>query len=113
MVRSKEEFKVLIQQLYENNKKSNEWLDKVPTEISSAFFDNPYVDYLQKTNNILLCSLLDDETLVEEVQWFIHEWNETSNENCKTICLSTGKKYVISSVDSFVDYICDLGYFTV
>ena len=99
-----QKFKNLIIELKKYDESANAWLDSIPREINSVFFDNPYVDSLQHTKELLLASLFD-KPLIDEVEWFLYEWSENKDESLRTITYPDGSKYVINNVDDFVQYL--------
>jgi hypothetical protein len=97
-------FKDLIENLMHYDKVANEWMDKVPSEINSAFFDNPYVDSIQHANSILLTALFD-KPLYDEVNWFLYEWKAEKDVSLRTISFPDGCKYIINDLHDFVNYL--------
>jgi hypothetical protein len=104
-------FKNLMVQLKKHDAKANAWLDTIPAEINAVFFDNPYVDELQYTKGLLLSTLFD-KPLCDEVDWFLYEWDESKDVSLRTISYQDGRKYIIDTVDDFVEYLVDEGYLT-
>lgn len=62
----------LLREIYEKMYLGNEWIDKVPSEISGSYFDNPYVNSLNDVNDILLKAAFGD--CWEAADWFLNEW---------------------------------------
>jgi hypothetical protein len=108
---NKNEFKSLIKRLVKEYHLGDTWLDTIPSDINSVFFDNPYVDSLHRTNTLLMQALFDD-ALLQEVQWFIHEWRADNDVSLRTITFPDGSTCVINDVDDFVDYLVKEGYLT-
>ena len=104
-------FKTLIEQLKYSAERGDEWMDKVPHEVSAAFFDNPYVDSLQFRVDLLIKTMFD-EPLLMEVSWFLYEWEESKDESLRTISYPDGRKFVINNVTDFCDYLIAEGYLT-
>jgi hypothetical protein len=97
-------FKALMSKLKKYEADADAWLDTVPREVNSVFFDNPYVDALQHTKDTLLDSLFE-KPLCDEVDWFLYEWAADKDVALRTITYPNGSKYVINSVDDFVEYL--------
>jgi hypothetical protein len=97
-------FKRLLTGLLKEKSKGDQWLDSVPGEVNSVFFDNPYVDSLQRSNTLLLQSLFED-TLLQEVEWFLYEWEADKPVEFRTITYPDGSAVVIDTVDDFVNYL--------
>jgi hypothetical protein len=107
----RQKFKELMCQLKKYDAKADAWLDRVPQEINSVFFDNPYVDALQHTKELLLTTLFD-KPLRDEVDWFLYEWSEEKDVSLRTITYPNGSKYIINTLDDFVDYLVADGMLT-
>jgi len=107
---NEQKFKELLTTLKDLNKKGDEWLDKVPSEINSVFFDNTYCDNLRRSTDALIHYIFD-ETLVQELDWFLYEWSPEKSENQRTIWITlnfdpnTNTAYIINDVDDFVRYL--------
>lgn len=99
-----EQFKNTIEFLYEQKQKRDAWIDKIPSDISSAFFDNEHVDSLHKEISFLLKVLFKPE-LLEEIEWFLYEWSHTHHDAFKIITTASNKTYTINSIDDFVSYV--------
>jgi hypothetical protein len=100
----KQKFKELMCRLKKYDAKADAWLDTVPPEINSVFFDNPYVDALQHTKDLLLETLFE-KPLIDEVIWFLYEWAEDKDVSLRTITYPDGRKFVINNLDDFVNYL--------
>lgn len=103
-------FETLIGQLKELDQAADQWLDTVPREINSAFFDNPYVDTHYKIRALLLEALYDGP-LLEEVDWFLYEWDADKEEVYRSLTYPDGTKCVINNVSDFCDHLEKSGYF--
>lgn len=68
--------KVAITSLGKNNKQFNDFCDKIPIEISSSFFDNPMIDSLYSSVDLLLkglCDAIEEPYLHEDIKWFLYD----------------------------------------
>ena len=98
------EFKQILSKLKDLDQGGNQWLSSVPREIDAAFFDNPFVDSLNRQNELLLQAVFGE--LYSEVEWFLYEFDPKAKESLRTITMAdTGQKFVITDVDSFVQYL--------
>jgi hypothetical protein len=104
-------FKTLVGSIKDNYDKGNAWLDTIPREVNSVFFDNPYVDSLHRINTVCLETIFDGY-LRQEVEWFIYEWSADKDEGYRTITYPDGKKFVINTIDDFVEYLVGEWYLT-
>ena len=61
----------LFRKLYELKQQRHAYLDTIPQDIQSAFFDNAYVSTLDTTIEILLEKVFGE---VYGIEWFLYEW---------------------------------------
>lgn len=102
------EFKTLVEQLVQYRKEADDWLDTIPPEINQVFFDNPYVDYLQRAQSLLMERVFD-KPLLNEVDWFMYEWGADKDVSLRTISYPDGSKYIINDIADFCDYLLSEG----
>lgn len=98
------DFRKLMIELRSAQARSDAWLDSVPREVNSVFFDNPHVDTLEQTKTVLLNALFDG-ALRQEVDWFLYEWGPEKDVTYRTITYPNGSTYTINNVDDFVAYL--------
>jgi hypothetical protein len=67
-----EKFEQIFSFLYNQNKAQNAWVDKLPYDISSAFFDNEYVNSLILSKEILLDNLFEDQFLRYDIDYILY-----------------------------------------
>lgn len=97
--------KKLIQNIQEQRKVGNDWLDNINYQIRTVFFDNSYTDSLHKQVDLLMRSTFKD--IYEEVDWFIMDWKAGF-----TITNKDGKDYIINNLDDFIQYLSEEGLVT-
>ncbi len=95
-------FKEFVEQFVETEYKMTSWLDTVPEQIRSAFFDNDYTDSQGYFITYLVETFLGDN-LAEEVFWFLYDWKPgadiyVTKEGGGSIT------YTINNIDDFVAY---------
>lgn len=90
----------LISKTIEEYKKRSEWLDSIPCDISSAFFDNAYVSSLEKLNETLLQEILG-ETLYQELTWFLYD----KPQGKSSITFSDGVVFDVDTPEDFLNYL--------
>lgn len=84
-------------ELYEHG---NRWLDQVPHQVRSSFFDNPYCNSLNSINDLLLEECFSED-IVEEILWYLYG---RGND----IKIEIGDKvYHIDNVNNFISYLQD------
>jgi hypothetical protein len=107
---SPNQLKHLLKDLKDLDAKANAWLDKIPSDINTVFFDNPLVDSLYRSRTLLLEYLFESPVL-NEIDWFLNEWSADKDVSLRTITVQNSNKYedtvvyVIDSVDGFVEYL--------
>jgi hypothetical protein len=62
-----EEFTPLFTMLVEEKKKQDNFIRCLPNSIAEAFFDNEYVEALERQTDFLLNALFEDKDLLEDV----------------------------------------------
>lgn len=95
------EIYILLEKLTQLIEKENSWLDKLPSEINSAFFDNP-----SNTNKgIAIDTLLDFifTTWAEDVSYFLYEPSPH-------VITTDKKEYVINNTKEYIDYMVNEGF---
>jgi hypothetical protein len=106
---SRNEFKVLMQKLVDLRIRGDEWIDKVPGEVVSVFFENPYVDAALRSNTVLMEKLFD-KSMIQEIEWFLYEWKPDAKVEMRTITYPDGSTFTINTLDDFVTYLHTEGY---
>lgn len=67
--------KELLQELIVLNNKGSKWLDAVPSEISAAFYDNPYMENIGLAYDTMIRFIFPKEEL-DWVYWALYEWKQ-------------------------------------
>jgi hypothetical protein len=93
----------LLSKIIKLNKEQDVWLEKLPIEISSAFFDNTYVTAKSLQIDTLINFIFEDWS--EDVSYFLYEPSPH--------CITTIKgEYVINNIDEYIDYMIVEGFAT-
>lgn len=108
---NRNQFKPLLEELQHQYQRGDAWLDTIPGDINQVFFDNTFVDSLQKSNTTLMKALFD-KTLLQEVEWFLYEWQADKPKELRTITFPDGSTYVINDLNDFVEYLIKDGLLT-
>lgn len=91
----------LITKISSLSEKQNKWIEILPPEISSAFFDNPYTGAYSEQVSQLLKFIFGD--WYEDVSYFL---DESSPHR-----ITTPKgDYVINNVKEYIDYLVNEGF---
>jgi len=83
---------------------SDQYLDKIPRDISSVVWDNEYSDLTLRQVTILIDTLFGD--MAEDVHWFLNEFTpSTSGPHC---VLSDGTEFTFNTDQDYYDYLLSL-----
>ena len=104
-----EQFSKIVERVYKADRECSLYLKSIPTDVRSAFYDNHYVETIQKTTDFLLKELLSVE-LYYDVTWFIYEVDESRELTSHNLKTANGAKYYINSLESFLSY-CSVEHF--
>jgi hypothetical protein len=88
-----EEFKTLVTQIIEHDQAGDAYIDSLPGEIQSAFFDNKFVEHLEMVKDLLMKQVFGD--LVEWVYWMMWEWKPGYEAKIDDV------SYIIGDLDDF------------
>lgn len=108
---NRNQFKPLLEELQQQYQRGDAWLDTIPGDINQVFFDNTFVDSLQKSNTALMKALFQGP-LLQEVEWFLYEWQADKPKELRTITFPDGSAHVIDTLDDFVKYLIKDGLLT-
>jgi hypothetical protein len=62
----------LFRELYKSSKERDAYIDAIPNDIKSAFFDNSYVNSALMDLDMLIYYVFGD--FAESIFWFLNEW---------------------------------------
>lgn len=99
-----QDFEEIFKMLIEERDNRNKFLDKLPTSINSAFFDNEMVESLHRTID-KLCVKLFTPNLLQDVEYFLYDY-----EFGWHFCVNS-KEYQFYSTDDILAYFKEQ-YFT-
>ena len=88
-----------LKALYDNHKAAEEWLHRIPNEVSDTFFDTPYIDGLYKNNNLLMKEVFGEYT--DAAEWVLYEWKKGLS------CGIDGEMFDINSPEEYYQYLID------
>lgn len=104
------QLKIFLEKYKEYERIGDEFMNKIPRQIRDGYFDNPYVESLSKQVDLILRTWLNSKSLIEEIEWFLYDWDVDKGLN--EITTGQGKMFVIVTVDDFLDYLEYQGYLT-
>ena len=96
MIKSSE-LRSLLHTLMELRRKEDEWVESLPGEIRSAFYENVYVNNILLEFDHLLKFAIGD--LYEDVQWFLYDWKPGYEIQVNET------KHVIKTLDDYMRYL--------
>lgn len=91
------DLKSLLQYLLKSHKESHDWIESLPREIQSVFYENTYVNNILLDHDRLLKFAVGD--LYEDIQWFLYDWKPGYEIQVNET------KYVIKTLDDYIDYL--------
>ena len=95
-----EEFKNILQYIYNCSKLANEYTENLRN--ADAMFanyieENDKVEFLYRINDKLMTTLFGD--MVNDISWFLYEWKPEMNFEIED------RHFVINNIDDFCNYI--------
>jgi hypothetical protein len=78
------------------------YLDSLPVDISSAFFDNKYTNALSAQRDLLIKALFGD--MSEDIEWFLYEFEAGKSPGPHCI-LANGKAYTFKTNEDYYNYL--------
>lgn len=98
----KKELIAIVKQLRCEQNVQDEWLNSLPNDLHSAFFDNAYVNSICIQRDVLIEAAFGN--CKEDVFWFLYEFNI-----CKTtgphIITQDGTEYTFNTDEDFYKYL--------
>lgn len=95
------QIEILLKKIVKLNKEQDVWIEKLPIEISNAFFDNPYNTAKGMQIDTLIEFIFGKYS--EDVSYFLYE---SSPHRIKT----NKQEYVINNVTEYVNYMVSEGF---
>jgi hypothetical protein len=92
--------KTLLKRIFIENQKADKWLDTVPPQINSMFFDNPYINSHQKVVDLCINHIFSENEEQTWAYWFLYDWG---NNHSLTICIDD-KEYSFGDADKLLDF---------
>ena len=98
----KQELIDVVRDLKQEMLVQDSWIDSLPNEISSAFFDNTLTNSLGVQRDILIKALFGDYE--EAVYWFLYEFTVGKFEGPHCIDES-GKEWTYNTDEDYFEYL--------
>jgi len=92
----------VVRKLRELDNQGDKYIQTIPSDINSVFFDNIYVNALDMQKNILIESLFGD--MAEDVKWFLYEFEpgKSPGPHCIT---AEGTAYTYQTDEDYYKYL--------
>jgi len=100
-----EDFKDIVTRLQQDININNKYFDelsKIRLDLTSLICDNEYINIVQHQNEYLQ-KIIFGEELYDWVSWYLYDRKGWGREN-EYIVEYDGVKYIITDIDSFVDF---------
>jgi len=94
----------LLEHLRSLENEQSKFIDSIPSEVNTVFFDNTYVSCLHKQVSQLIEFSFDG--LAEDVNYFLYE---PYPQKIQTTQAGEVKNYSINSAADFIEYLVDMG----
>lgn len=98
-------FRKLVEDNLSYKENNIKYIESIPKDIASAFFDNEYVNNIAITAENTLVTLLGSN-LYDEYTWFVWDWKPGYTIEIQD------HKYIINNIDDFMKYLVDTNKLT-
>lgn len=92
------QLKTLLNNFIQLREEQDSWISKIPSEINSVFFDNPYTASQSMQIDLLLKFAFGP--IYEDVSYFLYEPSPHH-------IISQQKEYIINNVDEYIQYLIE------
>ena len=92
----------VVRKLKELDNQGDKYLQSIPSDINSVFFDNTYVNALQMQKDMLINLVFGDMT--DDVSWFLYEFEagKSPGPHCIT---ADGTEYFYHTDEDYYKYL--------
>ena len=91
----------LLSKIIDMEQKQEKWIESLPREISSVFYDNDYTEGLRTQINTLISFVFGDWS--EDVGYFLYE-------SAPHVITTQKAEYTINNLKEYVDYMVAEGF---
>ena len=93
----------LLRKMVDHKDARDKYIEQLPSDIQAAFFDNGYVDALNKTVKLLIHECFGDDA--ESVVWFLYKWRPGD-----TIAVQRVLHQIwLRTIDDYIQFMKDYG----
>lgn len=102
----KKELVDVVRKLKNYDDEKSKYIESIPSDISSAFFDNTYTNAQSMQVDCLMEALFGN--MIEDVCWFLYEFKagKSSGPHC---ILKDGTEYTFNTNEDYYDYLLTQG----
>jgi len=95
----------LFREIYRLHQTKDEWIESVPSDIRDSYFENTYVECLQRQIDLLINEVFDKEER-EDIEWFLYEWNDGHHLEA----ILNGVTYTFKNIDDYIEFLIKCGW---
>ena len=94
----------VVRKLKDWDTEQSEYLDTIPPDINSVFFDNTYVGLMGKQKDLLIQHLFGEAA--EDILWFLYEFTAGKSPGPHCI-LANGTEFTYTTNEDYYEYLRD------
>jgi hypothetical protein len=92
----------LFRKIYDNHCKTEKWIDSIPSDIRTAFYDNTYIETLQQQSDMLIKQIFSEEE-IGDMEWFLYEWANGGDR----IWRINGQEFGFENIDDYIEMLVE------
>jgi len=92
----------LFRKIYENHCKTEQWIDSIPSDIRTAFYDNLYIETLHGQNDMLIKQIFSEDEIID-MEWFLYEWSNRSDMTWRI----NGQEKGFENIDDYIEMLVE------
>lgn len=96
----------LFRAMFNNSQSISSWIDSIPSDVQSVFYDNEMVNILSSEVDMLAKEVFTDEQY-QCIDWFLNEWMSDN----KLSWMVDDKEYNFKNIDEYIDLLVNLEIF--
>ena len=85
------------------NKKQNDYIDRVPSDISAVVFDNEYINIQGQMMDLLIQNYFGDQA--DSIYWFLYDWKPGYSVEVD------GQQTMINNIDEYIAWMKAVEFF--
>lgn len=96
----------LFEEIYQLHESREKWIKSVPSDIRDSYFDNTYVNSLQKQIDLLMDTVFTASEKFE-IEWFLYEWYCNRMLNAVD---QNGSQHSLGGIDDYIEFLTNEGW---